>query len=228
MCYQLAWKLSDKIAAIASVSGSMAPLEFAKCKPVNEVPVMEIHGTADNVIPYTQSAGSTDIDTLLNFWVLADHCIPLPGITNMPDINPFDGTTVIHYEWSAELKNTTCELYKIINGAHINWPGAGIGNTGDFNASVAIWNFFKKYERIQLIVSTIANPITYSFYPNPSSGVVHILSNSNGIATISDLYGRKILTSREKDIDISTLPSGYYTLQFETDGQRVVNKIVKF
>ena len=141
MCYQLAWKLSNKIAAIASVSGSMAPLEFAKCKPVNEVPVMEIHGTADNVIPYTKSPGTTDIDTLLSFWVLADHCIPLPGITNMPDVDPSDRTTVIHYQWSAELKNTSCELYKIIGGAHVNWPGAGFGNNGDFSASSAIWNF---------------------------------------------------------------------------------------
>ncbi len=227
MCYQLAWKLSNKIVAIASVSGSMAPLEFAKCKPVNAVPVMEIHGTADNVVPYTASISTTNIDTLLNFWVLNDGCIPLPGITNLPDIDPFDGTTVIHYEWTAELRNMACELYKIINGAHVDWPGAGIGNNGDFNASAAIWQFFNRFQLIPSSSVKSENDIRINFYPNPCSSILHITDVPTGFKII-DITGRTLIDSHEKDIDLSGLMTGTYYLRYAIDGMIYNEKIIKF
>lgn len=229
MCYQLAWKLSNKIAAIASVSGSMAPLEFVKCKPVGAVPVMEIHGTADNVVPYHASLGTTDIDTLLNFWIINDGCIPLPGITNLPDTDPTDGSTVIRYEWSAELRNTACELYKIVGGTHVDWPGgAGNGNNMDFNASSAIWQFFNRYRLSQLSVKEKDLPSSFSFYPDPCSGLIHIAADPPGKVTIVDVAGRKVLTSREKNIDVSQLASGCYQLIFENEGVIKIAKFLKF
>ncbi len=230
MCYQLAWKLPNRIAAIASVSGSMAPLEFAKCKPTQAVPIMEIHGTADQTVPYTGSVLNTDIDTLMNFWVLNDHCIPLPGVTNLPDIDKTDGTTVIHYQWSAELANTTCELYKIINGAHVDWPGAtGAGNNGDFSASAAIWQFFNKYQNQTAGIKAEKNiPSSISFYPNPCSDVLHIGSYIQGKITIVDITGRQVLTSHEKDIDISKIPSGLYLLEYENGSTHASEKLLKY
>jgi len=230
MCYQLAWKLSTKVAAIASVSGSMAPLEFAKCKPVQAVPAMEIHGTADQTVPYTSSLISTDIDTLLHFWVVNDGCIPLPGITKIPDIDPNDGSNVIHYEWTAELRNTSCELYKIVGGAHVDWPGAGTGNNGDFKASVAIWQFFNRFRLDQWIGVREQQDLLSSidFYPNPCSGILHILWHFSRYVTITDMTGRIILTTREKDIDISRLSPGCYQLISESEGILKTEKLMKF
>ncbi|HPI09028.1 MAG TPA: PHB depolymerase family esterase, partial [Saprospiraceae bacterium] len=51
MSYSLACELNERIAAIASVTGSMAPIKLASCNPQRPVPVMEIHGTADGVVP---------------------------------------------------------------------------------------------------------------------------------------------------------------------------------
>ncbi len=229
MCYQLAWKLANRIAAIASVSGSMAPLEFAKCKPTQAVPIMEIHGTADQTVSYYQSNISTNIDTLMHFWVLNDHCIPLPGITNLPDIDKTDGTTVIHYEWSAELANTSCELYKIIGGGHIDWPGAGAGNNGDFSASAAIWQFFNRYQiNPPSEVKEISATVSITIYPNPCSDVLHIGNDFQGKIKLYDITGRQVLTSREKDIDVHALPSGLYLLKYENGSTHTSEKLLKY
>ena len=49
MCYRLAAELSDRIAAIAPVSGTLS-MDVAKLK--RPVPVMHFHGTADTLVPY--------------------------------------------------------------------------------------------------------------------------------------------------------------------------------
>ena len=47
MCYRLAAELSDRIAAIAPVAGTMA-IEI--CQPHRPVPVLHFHGTSDGLV----------------------------------------------------------------------------------------------------------------------------------------------------------------------------------
>ena len=49
MCYRLAAELSDRIAAIVPVAGTMA---IDEAKPKRPVPVMHFHGTADRIVPF--------------------------------------------------------------------------------------------------------------------------------------------------------------------------------
>ena len=49
MCYRLAAELSQRIAAIAPVSGTMA---VEKCHPRRPVSVMHFHGTDDKLVPF--------------------------------------------------------------------------------------------------------------------------------------------------------------------------------
>jgi polyhydroxybutyrate depolymerase len=49
MAYRLAAELSDRIAAIAPVGGTLA---LAKCSPKRPVPVLHFHGTADRFVPF--------------------------------------------------------------------------------------------------------------------------------------------------------------------------------
>ncbi len=227
MSYRLAWKLSDKIAAIASVSGSMGPPDFAKCDPPRPIPIMEIHGTSDNVVVYNGSAIAMNIDTLMQFWVAKDHCFPISDPLNLPDIDPSDGSNVIHFIWSAEIANINCELYRITGGAHVNWPGAGPGNNMDFSASPTIWQFFNRYQLSQSSVKETV-PSSFKFYPNPSSSFIHLASNTKVSVAIMDLTGRTIITSNEKDINISRLSPGLYILHIEESGIRIVEKLLKY
>jgi polyhydroxybutyrate depolymerase len=56
MCYRLAAELSKKIAAIASVSGTMS---VKKYRPKRPVAVIHFHGTADERVPFGGTKGGT-------------------------------------------------------------------------------------------------------------------------------------------------------------------------
>ena len=171
MSYALACALSNRIAAIASVTGTMYSVLYKNCTPNRAVPVMEIHGTADGIVPYTGNSNMTPIDTVIKYWVKNNNCISTPVFTNVPNINTTDGSTVEHYEYKAKMPGAaTCELYKVIGGGH-TWAGSPIilsGTNYDFNASAKIWLFFRKYK---LSSSTGINETKLepgvSIYPNP-------------------------------------------------------------
>jgi len=55
MCYRLAAGLSDRIAAIAPVAGTIA---IKESKPKRRVPVLHFHGTRDTFVPFEMAKGS--------------------------------------------------------------------------------------------------------------------------------------------------------------------------
>jgi polyhydroxybutyrate depolymerase len=148
MSYELASKLSNRIAAIASVTGTMATIQVLTNATTHPMPVMQIHGTADAVVPFVGNTNFISIDSLVNFWVKFNNCNPVPIMTNVPDINVADMCTAEHYVYNNGNANTTVEFYKILGGTH-TWPGApvnlGVTNM-DFNASKEIWRFFRQYQ----------------------------------------------------------------------------------
>ena len=151
MSYRLACELSDKIAAIASVTGSMCENQITSCSPNKPMPVMQIHGTADLTVSYEGGNFSefASIDDVVSYWVGLNNCDFNPILNIVPDNNILDLCTVEHYFYDNGDNGSSVELYKIINGGH-TWPGATIPLAGnntnqDFNASQVIWDFFNKY-----------------------------------------------------------------------------------
>lgn len=79
LAYRLASELSDTIAAVASVEGSIvSPLS----KPTTPVSVIALHGTGDRVLPYEGGQGnllgykinSLPVHDAVDFWVNANDC----------------------------------------------------------------------------------------------------------------------------------------------------------
>ncbi|MEO6166113.1 MAG: PHB depolymerase family esterase, partial [Chitinophagales bacterium] len=73
MSHLLAAKLSTRITACASVSGGMAPGVFDTIVPQRPVPIIEMHGTADGLVPYDGNTGqfaSVNTDSLIHFWAV--------------------------------------------------------------------------------------------------------------------------------------------------------------
>ena len=67
--YALACYLSAKIAAIGSVSGTMADETRDKCSPSHPTSIIIIHGTADRTVPYNGgSAGLLSIPDTISYW----------------------------------------------------------------------------------------------------------------------------------------------------------------
>ncbi len=76
MCYRFAAELSERIAAIAPISGTMA---VEKCRPRRPVPVMHFHGTDDKLVPFNGPDERTakflsfkSVEETIRIWVKID------------------------------------------------------------------------------------------------------------------------------------------------------------
>lgn len=120
--YYMANKAADKIAAFAPISGyNLMTNNTSAYRPV---PIIHVHGTADNVMNYS------GVKSVIDKWAQADNCNMTPTETSGP------GYTCTHYT------NGDCEteviLYSVTNRNHEP------SNNG-FHTSNAIWAFCKQY-----------------------------------------------------------------------------------
>jgi polyhydroxybutyrate depolymerase len=132
---------------------------------------MEIHGTADNTVPYNGAplSGFVAIPTLVSAWVNFNHCNPVPVVTPVPNTNTTDGCTAERQLYTGGDKGSTVEHYKITGGGH-TWPGSAfnVGVTNqDFNASKEIWRFFRQYRLDQLTATDAPESAGWMASPNP-------------------------------------------------------------
>src|SRR5208283_898882 len=95
--YRLAAELSDRIAAIAPVAGTMA---IDKYNPKRPVPVMHFHGTSDKLVPFDGPRGSApelkgfkSVEETIKICAKANGCPEKPSIVALPD-KANDGTSV--------------------------------------------------------------------------------------------------------------------------------------
>ena len=135
----LACRLADRIAAVAPVSGNfyMVP---GGCHPSRPISVLNIHGTADPLLPYNGLPSSVDpswplppIPQWLQTWARRDDCGSNPEIfLHTPQ--------VLGEQWTGCQGGTVIMHYRIERGGH-SWPGLLGGR-----ATVAvIWNFFQAH-----------------------------------------------------------------------------------
>ena len=154
MSFLLACQMSDKIAAIASVTGSMTPQTLNACNPQHPTPILQIHGTSDQTVPYLGDPTWTEsIDDVLQYWVDYNNC------NTVPIINLVASSFSVEYIVYDDGDNSvTTEHYKIYGGDH-DWPGVW-GNM-DIHASAEVWKFFSKYDINGLIgTSTLIDNTT--------------------------------------------------------------------
>jgi polyhydroxybutyrate depolymerase len=230
MSNYLACNLSNKIAAIASVAGTMFSAWSGTCAPGRPVPALHIHGTADPTVPYNGGSGFIHADSLVKYWRVNTNCNPVPTSSNVPNINTTDGCTATHYIYSGGTGGASVELYKINSGGH-TWPGAtfSVGVTcKDFNGSAEIWRFFRQHKLSTLTADNELYEIqNVSFFPNPVSTILMIKTDASLTIHVYDPFGRKVLSSREKTIDLSELAAGIYYLKFDSGTYSGYHKILK-
>ena len=240
MSHTLACELSNRITAIASVTGSIFTSQYGSyCHPTRPVPVMQIHGTSDATVPYAGNASQymVPIDTVVKYWVTKNNCNPTPVFTNVPNTSTTDNCTAEHYVYSGGTSGSTVELFKIIGGTH-SWPGTPFTSSGtnqDISASKEIWRFFNKYNLASLtsIADVEKQNLAISMYPNPANTVLNIrLNNETTLAsiTITDVLGKVVISesSETNTINIETLETGIYFLTVRNKLNQVANlKFIK-
>ena len=141
MSYHLACNLSYKIAAIASVTGSMTPQTYNSCSPTHPTAILQIHGTADGVVPYYGNSISRAIPTVMDYWEEYNDCEQ--EIINIIDDVNGDGDGGYLYSYNQCLSDVNLRLYLMTNMGH-EWPTNNGQN--DIIAANEIWYFLKQYD----------------------------------------------------------------------------------
>jgi polyhydroxybutyrate depolymerase len=136
MSHRLACQLSDRIAAVAPVAGTLV---YQDCRPSRPMPVMAFHGTADPVLAYDGGIFPGAPASQMR-WHDLDGCSG-------------DAAETVHMGDSSCSTYQTCEggaevtLCTIEGGGH-TWPGADIlvgATTQDLDATDAMWEFFMRH-----------------------------------------------------------------------------------
>lgn len=149
----LAASISNKIAAVAPVSGAI----FASSpKPIGTMAVLLIHGTADTAVPYdggmskrpviipSQSEPYRSVFDGAKYWAENSNC------KGTPETKTSGIVTTERFVGCAA--GSEVEVISIKGGVHA-WPGGNNGRGAmdapsvDLNATDAIWDFFKKHHR---------------------------------------------------------------------------------
>lgn len=145
LSYRLACERSDRIAAIASVTGVLG-VDAEACTPGRPVPLLQIHGTADFLVLYDGGASLNGTymsvaDSVGRFRML-NQCASTSEET-------FAQGDVRCERWGECDEGADVELCTVTEGGH-TWPGAEpnflLGNTTtNLDATEAILDFFEAH-----------------------------------------------------------------------------------
>ncbi len=239
MSFRLACELEDRIAAIASVTGTMTTLQTSNCTPSRPMPVLQIHGTLDATVAYLGNALSLPVDSVINYWRVANGCTAPVVNTNLPDL-VLEGSTVSTQSYTGCTDGVEVLHYKVANGGH-TWPGAfpipsGITNQ-DIDASVEIWNFFKRFSHPNPILVGLEEDFPRANFPtigpNPVLDQLRLKEIPVGLEIeVIDLQGRaiypkKMVDQTELEIPTESWAPGIYLIRMSVEGQEHSEKVVK-
>jgi poly(3-hydroxybutyrate) depolymerase len=140
MTYTLACYLSDRVTAIASVSGLMGSEPQDYCEPTHPTALMILHGTRDDARPYDGYPGYlASVEDTLSYWASHNQISGAPAETTFMD----GGQSIERRDYTGGEGGVEMRLYKVINGQHI-W--FGFEDEG-VQANALIWNFLSGFDQ---------------------------------------------------------------------------------
>lgn len=137
MAYRVACALTDKFAAVGTVSGAYYPIPGG-CSASRPIPIMEIHGAADTQAPYNGNPNlrMAAVNDYLNGWLARDKCADTHDVF-------FQQGDITATEWTHCTPGVEVVHYRVSDGGH-SWPGSP-NTTHVIDATTVLWEFFNKY-----------------------------------------------------------------------------------
>ncbi len=216
MSYTLACEASDVFSAIASVTGTMSGYDWNNCNPERVIPVMQISGTIDQVVPMDGSitesggwGGAPDIYTVIDYWrdlngldVIAEEIV--------------DATNPTSITYHSSMDPTANQVWQyVVEGMDHTWPGFWI-DTG-IDGATEIWRFFSRVVDNQLVNTEKQDIDPFNIFPNPAIDQLQISGlTDESKFSITDILGKVIktgtLSQSKHAISIEGFVSGSYIL----------------
>jgi polyhydroxybutyrate depolymerase len=211
MTNRLGCEMNDRIAAIASVAGTIG--SGLTCNPGRAVPACHFHGTLDSTVYYTGNLYGNDAEDLALFWAGNNNCSTTPTVTTLPDV-AMDNLIITHKLFPACDNGAEVELYRVDSCEHV-W----LTPANDIFYTTEIWNFFTKHTHSENVGIAITNPIEFSVYPNPSAGqfTIELENFDNTTIKVYDILGSLVYsetaTALNNVMDVSFLSNGSYIVE---------------
>jgi polyhydroxybutyrate depolymerase len=146
MAYRFACERADRVTGVGSVAGAVT---VDGCQPSRPVSVLELHGTADPLVPYNGGkpdvpdgsaaaafAGGpyTSTPAMIERWAEVDGC---PAASPPTTAGPLTTES-----WAGCRNGSAVTLVSVQGGGHV-WFGPALGPAdGAVDATAAIWRFF--------------------------------------------------------------------------------------
>ncbi|MBD8880464.1 esterase [Rhodanobacter sp. 7MK24] len=173
---RLACDMSDRIAGIAAVAGTLARDYQPQCQPQHPVSVVQFDGTADPIVPYAggevanfgghgEGGPVLSVDATTAFWARMDGCPAAGAPALLPPEAPLDPTRVFRSQWRSCRDGRAVVLYSIQEGGH-TWPGGPqylpkfiVGRVSrQIDASETMVRFFLDHSRAGSLARVMPSP----------------------------------------------------------------------
>ena len=138
MSAKLACDAADLIAAAAPVAGGYGSLPA--CHPSRPVPILEVHGVVDQVVPYNGKGAAAygAVSTFLAQWQRLDSCT---GAVRSSTWRP----NVLQLRWASCAGGTIVEHVRISDADH-GWPGEDdLTEHSEYAATPRTWAFLSSF-----------------------------------------------------------------------------------
>lgn len=162
MSMRLAQEIPNKLKAVASIAAS-SPVNSKCTNATVPLSVLIMNGTKDPIMPYLGGQMPSDRGKVystketIDYWIKRNQTDTTPKITEFPDSNSKDKSTVKKFLYRNGQNNTAVAFYKVIGGGH-NEPSKSqryrriikrfIGEqNGDIEMANEVWNFFKNQSK---------------------------------------------------------------------------------
>ncbi len=222
---------SDEVNAVINLCGAIGDTSWIQLKDKN-IPVLNMHGTADNTVPYGTAviklfstipllnvSGSSSIRKALNDKQIVNRFYTFCGLDHVP----FLGTTAVQKRWmdTTVLFISQFLYYDVLKLSAVN-PYATVQEIDSADCSTT---------------GIYATPISAAkISPNPTQHSVLVeLKNSNAMLqqiAIMDLTGRvvglhNIYNENQTTVDLQNFDNGIYLMKIITSEGMMIERIIK-
>lgn len=231
MTQRLACEKADIIKGIVPIAGTIATTYISSCNPSNPVPIMHIHGTTDNVVPWNGNASLNEesVDNTIAKWISINGCTTTDTTHKNIDNSANDGYNFERYTYN----NCTGAEVQLLKGNNVGhtWIYKPLN---DIDYSVETWKFLMKVNSSSTFISNGKN-IDYdiNIYPNPANSyfTVDLINDLPKNIQLYDLKGTIVFqkmncTQQMLTINTDEYKPGIYFLRVTTYNDLFIKKLI--
>ena len=138
-----------ELRAAGVVSATLDPEQLKACAPKKPLPWIEMHGDADDIVPFGEGEGLVGAEKTFALFADKAGCAKAAAHEALPDVTPSDGSTAEKRVRSGCAGGTTSTFY-VLHGAGHSWPNSRSGPPGargavnqDVDGGTIAWAHFK-------------------------------------------------------------------------------------